>query len=166
MNPKYSMKLLLLITVFFFLCCSNNTSAKLPEYKTMFAKGSNYEGAIFNPTGERAKASGACDATTKDVAKFESALVAYLKSTTQIKGRSLQKATKNMMDNLSKYKRQYYCGVRGSQKYIHADFFCDTMGFDWKKDKIEVMDGGDCFFGVEYDLKTGKFFNFYVNGEA
>ena len=152
--------------VFVFLCCSNDISAKSPQHKAIVVKGANYEGAIFNPTGESAKASGACDATKKDIAVFEKALIPYLKKTLPKFGPPLRDGGKNILKNLSQYKRQYYCGVRGSQKYIHADFFCDTVGFDWKKERIGVEDGGDCFFGVEYDIKTGKFFNMYVNGEA
>ena len=41
-----------------------------------------------------------------------------------------------------------------------------TDGGDWKKEIIQVMDGGACFFQLKMNLKTKKYYHFRINGEA
>ncbi len=37
---------------------------------------------------------------------------------------------------------------------------------DLKKEIYEVMDGGSCFFNLNYNIKSGAFSSLHVNGEA
>jgi hypothetical protein len=44
--------------------------------------------------------------------------------------------------------------------------FPDTSPENLTKEFISVMDGGECFFQINYNSKTLKFENFYVNGHG
>jgi hypothetical protein len=44
----------------------------------------------------------------------------------------------------------------GGSHHIQGNFFC-TEEPNWKKELIGVPDGGDCFFGLEYNVDTGEF---------
>ncbi len=37
---------------------------------------------------------------------------------------------------------------------------------DWRKQVILVNDGGDCYFGLDFDPKTGTYESLIVNGQA
>lgn len=56
------------------------------------------------------------------------------------------------------------------QKKIWLNFFSKnyitTSSADWKKKPIYIMDGGDSFFNVLYDLKSGIFSELWINGES
>ena len=63
-----------------------------------------------------------------------------------------------------KYKRQYIAVVTPTgEKLVWINCFCDTNG-NWKKDIVEMLDGGNCFFNVMINLTKGKYYNFSVNG--
>jgi hypothetical protein len=64
------------------------------------------------------------------------------------------------------YKRQYFGITRKGAHVVYAHFFCDAMGSDWHTVEVDAFDGGDCYFSVEYDVKTGRFHDLVVNGEA
>lgn len=68
--------------------------------------------------------------------------------------------------DLLTYQRQYVGLVYGEQQVVYANFFCTSASMDWQNDFVLVMDGGDCFFQVKYDMATGEFFDLRVNGEA
>jgi hypothetical protein len=64
--------------------------------------------------------------------------------------------------------------VVGGRKLIYINAFCSKpqdivveKGWsDWRKDPVEVCDGGDCFWGAVYDVLSGKFSDLQVNGVA
>jgi hypothetical protein len=64
------------------------------------------------------------------------------------------------------YFAQFVGITRDGQPLIHANFFCDDFGMDWRSDLMIVCDGGSCFFSVEYDPATGVYQNLMINGEA
>lgn len=64
------------------------------------------------------------------------------------------------------YFAQFVGITRDGQPLIHANFFCDDFGMDWRSDIVIVCDGGSCFFSVEYDPATGAYQNLMINGEA
>jgi hypothetical protein len=64
------------------------------------------------------------------------------------------------------YKRQYVGIVRRGHRRVYANFFCEAPTYDWHRDPVDVDDGGDCYFQVEYDVATGRFDNIAVNGGA
>lgn len=60
----------------------------------------------------------------------------------------------------------YQYQVLGSQRYkINA--FCNSPGTEnIRHAYLVVVDGGSCFFEVEYNSATSLFRNLYVNGQA
>jgi len=69
-------------------------------------------------------------------------------------------------DALPDYYRQYfgYIAPDGS-RVIFGNYFCDAVE-NWQKQWVLVLDGGTCFFELEYNLDTGTHFNLSVHGEA
>jgi hypothetical protein len=64
------------------------------------------------------------------------------------------------------YKRQYVGVRRDGHRIVHANFFCNAWRRDWRTEPIVVLDGGDCYFQVEYDVDKASFSNLMINGEA
>lgn len=69
-------------------------------------------------------------------------------------------------EQLDEYNRQYIGLERGGKKIIFGNFFCESGKQDWKKDLIFAIDGGECYFQIEYDLENGFFTRLQVNGES
>lgn len=77
---------------------------------------------------------------------------------------------KKMIDKPSAYYRQYvgFLNKKG-QKVIFFNCFKKKIqlhGFNWKKDELMVMDGGNAFFNVMINLTTQACSRFIVNGDA
>jgi hypothetical protein len=78
------------------------------------------------------------------------------------------------IENPSQYRRQYVGIVVGGRKLIYINAFCskpqdfvvEKRWSDWRKDPVEVCDGGDCFWGAVYDVLSSKFSDLQVNGVA
>jgi len=66
--------------------------------------------------------------------------------------------------NLWMYKVQYvgFVNEKG-ERNIWANYFCNTMDRDWKKEIVHIDGGGNCFFQVEINLDTKTVYNFMVN---
>jgi len=78
---------------------------------------------------------------------------------------------KNILANISKYRVQFIGGVSDSgRKIIKCNFFPNSRDKDdfpyWKKDKVEVIDGGFWFWQIEYRIDNGKCRKFSSNGYA
>jgi hypothetical protein len=71
-----------------------------------------------------------------------------------------------LWDRAKTYKRQYVGVRRQKQRIIYANFFCDPLGTDWRITPVEVDDGGDCYFQVEYDVEKRSFADLSLNGSA
>lgn len=69
-------------------------------------------------------------------------------------------------EQLDNYKRQYAGLVIHDSKIIYGNFFCSDPGMDWKKEWMFVIDGGDCFFQLQFDIASGAFSGLMVNGDA
>jgi hypothetical protein len=95
----------------------------------------------------------------KDVLKFEEGIGAYLK-------KSAPRQSPNLWSKLPKYKRQYVGVVKNGRKLIYANFFCQSGNTDWKAHPVFVLDGGDCYFNVRYEVEAGAFSDLQINGEA
>ncbi len=50
------------------------------------------------------------------------------------------------------------------EKEVWVNCFCKTDGQNWKKESIQVDDGGNCYFRVKINLTTGKYHDLMVNG--
>jgi hypothetical protein len=69
-------------------------------------------------------------------------------------------------ERLDGYQRQYIGFESDGKQMIYANYFCDSLGKNWREDLVMVEDGGDCYFQFEYDVKSGLFSNLLVNGES
>jgi hypothetical protein len=69
-------------------------------------------------------------------------------------------------EQLDTYKRQYAGLIMNGRKIIYGNFFCSDPGTDWKEEWLFVMDGGDCFFQLQFDVASGTFSGLMVNGDA
>jgi hypothetical protein len=69
-------------------------------------------------------------------------------------------------ERLHEYQRQYIGLERGGRKIIYGNYFCNSGGVDWRQKLVIMIDGGECFFQVEYDVESGFFIKLLVNGEA
>jgi len=69
-------------------------------------------------------------------------------------------------ERLDEYQRQYVGLEREGRLIIYGNYFCNSGGVDWQQKLVVVIDGGECFFQVEYDVESGFFIKLLVNGEA
>jgi hypothetical protein len=69
-------------------------------------------------------------------------------------------------ERLDEYQRQYIGLERNGKQIIYGNYFCDNMGKNWRSEIVFVLDGGDCYFQVEYDVESGTFTKLLVNGES
>ena len=69
-------------------------------------------------------------------------------------------------EQLDNYQHQYIGYEKNGKRIIYGNYFCDNLGKDWKQEIVMVLDGGDCFFKVEYDVDSGEFVRLRVYGEA
>lgn len=75
-------------------------------------------------------------------------------------------ATKpSIVERLAQYKFQYWGEIQNNKRIIIVNAFCANFD-DWKTQRVFVLDGGDCFFNLKYDIDAGTFFDLQVNGEA
>ena len=69
--------------------------------------------------------------------------------------------------DLSRYKRQYVAVInKKGEKVIWINCFYSNAFDKWKTEVVHVNDGGNCFFNIKINLTTGKYYEFYVNGES
>ncbi len=72
-----------------------------------------------------------------------------------------------ILENLGEYRRQYVGVVVDGEKRIWCNaFFFDNSFPDWEHDPVYVLDGGNHFWQIEYDLLMDDCINFSVHGEA
>ena len=69
-------------------------------------------------------------------------------------------------ERLDEYNRQYVGLILDGQNIVYANYFCRSIGTEWKQDFVFVLDGGACYFQFKYDADSGEFFDLQVNGEA
>lgn len=94
-----------------------------------------------------------------DVQALEAGLVTFLQA-------SPPQASPMLWEKQSTYRRQYAGLLRDGQRLVYASFFCDTLGEDWQREIVFVLDGGDCYFQITYDVERGTYGNLMVNGES
>ena len=69
--------------------------------------------------------------------------------------------------DIQQYKRQYIVVINDkNEKEVWINCFCDTFFKDWRKEIIDVDDGGNCFFNLKINLTREKYYNLWVNGDA
>jgi hypothetical protein len=65
---------------------------------------------------------------------------------------------------LSNFYRRYAGFIAGGRKIIYVDFLPKRFPFDWRIPGVMVCDGGESFWGVEFEVSTGKFVNAEFSG--
>ncbi len=70
--------------------------------------------------------------------------------------------------NIESYRCQYIGILIKGKKRIYCNFFWldEWEDENWEKEPLFVMDGGDAYFQLEYDVESGQCLHFSVNGEA
>jgi hypothetical protein len=70
--------------------------------------------------------------------------------------------------DVSKSYRQYLGLIRAGKKLIYVNAFDSSTMADftktWRKEALIICDGGDVFWGVEFDPSTGTFQHLAFNG--
>jgi hypothetical protein len=112
------------------------------------------DGPIVDPDAE-----GYWTPTKGDIDPLEARLSDFLR-------RAAAPRSPDLWQKQASYKRQYTGLIRNGRRLIHANFLCDDMGGRWKHEVVMVMDGGDCFFQLTYDVESTEFGNLQINGEA
>ena len=61
-----------------------------------------------------------------------------------------------LLDSPMNYHKQLWASIDNDhRKVVSVNCFCDTSAFpNWRKEKIAIVDGGNCFFELEINLKT------------
>jgi hypothetical protein len=95
--------------------------------------------------------------TAEQIADLEANLPAYLMSAPG--------AAPDLHERVAGYHRQYFGYVIEGRALIFVNAFCSEIE-NWTTDAVFVMDGGDCFFVVSYDVVTGEFLDLRINGDA
>jgi hypothetical protein len=72
---------------------------------------------------------------------------------------------------LSSFRRQYMGVISHGKKIIYVNAFpasrySDTKEIHWQTEAIVICDGGDRFWGVEFDPEDNQFHNLQFNGIA
>lgn len=99
--------------------------------------------------------------TEEDILNLEGKLDSFLRQNAQSFRR--QPPVWEQLDN---YKRQNVGVTIKGKPVIYGNFLCTETSVDWKKEWVFVLDGGDCFFQLQFDVETGTFMELTVNGEA
>lgn len=100
--------------------------------------------------------------TVEDVLALEKQLVTYLPQ----RQREFDSLQAPIVERLPTYTRQYWGVLENGRRVIAANFVCDAERFDWTEREVAVLDGGDCYFRLQYDVGAGTFSNLLVNGSA
>ncbi|RSK41198.1 hypothetical protein [Hymenobacter perfusus] len=65
------------------------------------------------------------------------------------------------------YRLQMIPGISvAGEKIVWVQRFCSDMHTDWKTTRLQVYDGGNCYFLVEVNLSRKKWLRFTVGGDA
>jgi hypothetical protein len=68
---------------------------------------------------------------------------------------------------LTQYRCQYFGIIVEGKKRIYCNFFHRDGGTaNWKSEPLFVLDGGDWYFQLEYDLESEKCLDLRINGVA
>ncbi len=74
---------------------------------------------------------------------------------------------KNFIIDIERYNRQYIPVINDKgEKEVWINCFCNSWGKNWRKEKIIVKDGGNCYFNLKINLHTKNYYDFMVNGDA
>ncbi len=98
----------------------------------------------------------------EQIAALEAALTPFLQTADD----PWLKPDPPIWERLPAYERQYAGFMVDDKPIIYGNFFCNGENFEWRQDWVAVMDGGDCYFQVKYDVESDTLVNLSVNGES
>jgi hypothetical protein len=139
----------------------------LPAQNLMVTIG-GLQGLIANPqtaslvlrqcsraTPDSSKVTGYWTPTNQHLQALEDALPDYVKQ---------QHAT---LKDLASYRRVYVGMIYEGRRVVYVDFaYQNERKDDWAENLRTGCDGGNRYFGVEFDVDTREFSNLLMNGEA
>lgn len=97
----------------------------------------------------------------EDILGLEGNLESFLRENSELFNRQPP-----VWEQINNYKRQYVGVIINGKQVIYGNFFCTDTGADRKNEWIFVLDGGDCFFQLQFDVESDTFIGLTVNGEA
>ena len=155
LNPGRTIRTLII------LCLFGCSSAPSSDLWAVFPERSAEQLGLGTWAAPEADLDGYWSPSEEDILNLEGKLDSFLRENAD-----QFKRQPPVWEQLDQYKRQYVGVVVNGKQIIHGNFFCNDAGMDWKKDWVFVMDGGDCFFQLQYDVESETFLNLSVNGEA
>jgi hypothetical protein len=73
----------------------------------------------------------------------------------------------NMLRPLKKYYRQYVVIKNANgEKEVWVNGMCELVDpsfADWKKELIDIADGGNCYFNMKINLSSKTYYNLMIN---
>jgi len=79
----------------------------------------------------------------------------------------LSGAAPTIANRLQQYRCQYFGIIVNGKKGIYCNFFHrDGHDENWRTEPLFVLDGGDWYFQLEYEVEKKQCLKFRVNGEA
>ncbi|MCK5235437.1 MAG: hypothetical protein KAR06_00515 [Deltaproteobacteria bacterium] len=77
---------------------------------------------------------------------------------------------RGLLRDLSEYKYQFKILVDDTEnRYVFINAVCKSYLGEiksWDTELVLVKDGGNCFFSLEFEPRSGSFRNFFIHGEA
>ncbi|HEX5233767.1 MAG TPA: hypothetical protein VFW25_00410 [Silvibacterium sp.] len=71
------------------------------------------------------------------------------------------------IEHPEQYFKQYVAVIRGGEKLIYVNAFCeDPPPADWRRRLVVVLDGGTCFWQALYDPSTREFSHLIINSRG
>lgn len=140
---------IVIVLLFLFSSCISNRYIKRTPFKnTLLFR--NQDSISFYP-GNKVTL---WKPTKQDLQLAESLMQAYIDNNKKL-------------SDLNSYTRQYIGIIDNHKKVVLIEGFCVPpkllQHLNWKKERVRVDDGGDCFFRIKVDLDTRKCYGFGVN---
>lgn len=136
------------------------------------------EGVIFSATLSEEQAVGMWASSNPDaeywtpseadVLAFEAGLPTFLAESDNQMLQYEESVELPIWGHLNEYYRQYIGLLEDRRQVLYGNFFCnlDYREDYWLTGLVVVMDGGNCYFQVKFDVDTHEYFQLAVNGIA
>ena len=145
------MKRILAITLILMVCVGWDAGGELINGAVLPTSGNHYV-----PYSIDGRPTGGWRPSRATIEKAEPVILEYIKDSDQ-----------EIFEHLDQYRCQYFGIIVDGRKRIYCNFFWYTENKkDWRTRPIVVMDGGNWYFQLEYDVETDRCLNFAVNGES
>lgn len=121
-----------------------------------------FDGVIIPETDARGfdpRADGYWTPAKEDIFALEAGLADFLRQ-------AAPERSPELWQKQTTYKRQYGGIIRDGHRLVYTSFFCDAEGTEWRTRVMFVLDGGDCYFQLTYDVDQKQYGDLIVNGDA